>query len=67
MAFVIKEVEPPHKCHEELERDIDKTNYGIGTIAECSCGLQHVLRHSQKDGLYWETQPLTPRLRKIQE
>ena len=48
---IIKEVDPPHPCYDEL-RDLPKSLY-VGSIVECSCGRRYIRREDQRDGMYW--------------
>lgn len=42
-----------HDCREEIA-DIDKPEYYIGSVAQCSCGQQFIKSDSQRDGIYWK-------------
>lgn len=57
MAKMIKEVLRPHPCREEIAKDLGAFDLRPGSIAECSCGKQFVLRDDQRDGLYWADIP----------
>lgn len=42
-----------HDCREEIA-DIDKPEYYLGSVAQCSCGQQFIKSDSQRDGIYWK-------------
>lgn len=49
MATVVY-VPDQHRCHDELKQ---LGQMPLGTVAECSCGIQYVRRDDQRDGPYW--------------
>lgn len=52
MARVIS-IPDQHRCLDELDQLGPQP---IGTVAECSCGTNYVVREHQLDGPYWAKQ-----------
>lgn len=52
MAKIIRRIARPHPCAAELA-EVDTTDLGPGSIAECSCGNQFEWTDDQRDGLHW--------------
>jgi hypothetical protein len=53
MAKVIKRTER-HNCREEIAQlEGHERPLWLGSIVECSCGMQYVKREDQRDGEYW--------------
>ena len=60
MVTVIKAVERPHPCQEEISRETSDMGLQPGSIVECSCGLRYKLPEHQIDGLYWARETVEP-------
>lgn len=59
--IIIKKVDRPHGCLAALSVNPEVQELWLGSIVECDCGQQYILRDDPMEGQYWAKYDPNPR------